>query len=72
MNAGEFLRVENGVAFLRVEFEYVTVSAKGGRFDAECTKCGIGVEVGEWMGPIPGHVLIAEFVKQHAHIKASR
>ena len=62
----------NAAEFPRVEFEHVTVVAKGARFDAECTKCGMGVEVGEWMGPIPGHVLIAEFVKQHAHIKASR
>lgn len=49
------------------ESEYVTVTAKGDRFDAQCSKCGMGMDVGEWMGPIPGRVMIDQFVKQHAH-----
>ena len=46
---------------------HITIAVKGDRIDAECAKCGQGIDVGAHFGPIPGDVLVAEWIKQHAH-----
>lgn len=47
--------------------EHITLAVRGDRTEATCEKCGTGIDVGATFGPIPGRVMLAEWVKQHAH-----
>lgn len=50
-----------------ITFGHITITPKGDRLDAFCAKCQTGIEVGPTFGPVPGEVLLAEWVKQHKH-----
>lgn len=47
--------------------KHITITVKGDRIDCDCSICGLGMDVGATFGPIPGDILIAEWVKQHTH-----
>lgn len=46
---------------------HIRITVTADHYDAECSICRIGVKCGPKFGPIPGEILIEEFVKQHAH-----
>lgn len=51
-----------------VTIGHITVKEKpGDRIDASCSKCGQGIDIGARFGIIPGDVLLAQWIKQHAH-----
>lgn len=51
-----------------VTIGHITITPKDTvRILAECSKCGMGVDIGEKFGFIPGEVMLAEWIKLHAH-----
>ena len=46
---------------------HVTVKITRDHYDAKCSICHMGMTCGPTFGPIPGDVMVAEWVKQHAH-----
>lgn len=46
---------------------HITITKKRDRMDGACSICNTGIGVGASFGPIPGDVLLAEWIKQHTH-----
>lgn len=66
MSTPEFEFDTNGV----LTVGHITLTRKpGDRMDGECSICQTGINVGPSFGPIPGDVLLAEWIKQHTHTK---
>lgn len=51
---------------------HITVAVTADHYDAECSICHMGMKCGPQFGPIPGDILVAEWVKQHAHKAKAR
>ena len=39
----------------------------GNKIESDCSICHLGITIPERFGPIPGDVMLAEWIKQHAH-----
>lgn len=51
---------------------HITITPKGDRIDASCSKCNQGVDIPPRFGMIPGETLLAEWIKQHTHKSRAR